>query len=77
MSVGDLKKPKVIKMEDEEFEKYFEIIQEDIFRAIGDGYYSIDNEEIRKEKLKQILEEIVAKEIDKAIREFYFKEAKP
>jgi len=45
-------------MTPEEFEKYFEIIQEDIFRAIGDGYYSIDDEKIRKQKLKQILEEI-------------------
>jgi hypothetical protein len=70
MSVGDLKKPKVIKMEDEEFEKYFEIIQEDIFRAIGDGYYSIDNEEIRKEKLKQILEEIERNGYDKGAEAF-------
>ena len=70
-------------MEDEEFEKVFKKI-EDVFHfgvyfddcKDPDGSYTWDETE-RKQKLKEILEEMIAKEIDKAIREFYFKEAKP
>lgn len=66
-------------MEDEEFEKYLKRIEEQFNKnsqfetPFGDRVLTC----FGRVKLKEILEEIVAKEIDKAIREFYFKEAKP
>ena len=63
-------------MSDEEFEKYFEQM-ENIYFVLGDYYFEYYSVEERKAKLKEILEEIENNAKGEVLHQVFDKEAKP